>query len=273
MFVVVNVKDSGKRKIRKGRTVDSVREYKTSGSERFYIADVFDSRTGVNWEETAAFIGRHSRNILIDKRINLPENGPVSRFCADKYRNILLFNTLEMIFKQMYLAGCRGECVIYDPNGKYSFLLPRAARFSAMTTVITKREYVYYPVVSSLYKGFGAGVTVTDKKDLLQSDAVIIDTQGTLDIDSRTLFSVSENGITPKYAEGLNDLKALCPPYIDTIDFLGAVNQFNSDTRTENSLVRIFMRNEEDITASDLATEIINRKTGDSGIFFFAKNF
>lgn len=271
MFVVVNVKDSGKRKIRKGRTVDSVREYKTSGSERFYIADVLDSRTGVNWNETASFIGRHSKNILLNREIILPENCSVSRFYAHKFRNILLFNTLELIFKQMYLAGCRPECVIYDPNGKYSFLLPKAARFSAQTAVITNREYVYYPVVSSLYTGLGAGVTVTDKKDALKSDAVIIDTQGTLDIDSPTLFSVSDNGITPKYAEGLNDLKALCPPYIDTIDFLGAVHQFNGDKRTENSLVRIFRHNDRDVTASEIAEDIISRKSDDSRLFFFAK--
>lgn len=271
MFVVVNVKDSGKRKVRKGRTVDSVREYKTSGGERFYITDVLDSEVGVNWDETAAFIGRHSKNILLNKGIILPENCSVSRFCAHRYINILLFNTAELIFKQMYLAGCRPECVIYDPNGKYSFLLPKAARFSAQTTVITNREYVYYPVVSSLYTGMGAGVTVTDKKDALKSDSVIIDTEGSLDIDSDMLFSVSDNGITPKYAEGLNDLKALCPPYIDTIDFLGAVHQFNGDKRTENSLVRIFRRKDEDITVSCLAEEIINRKTGDCGRFFFAK--
>ena len=271
LFVIVNVKESGKRKIRKGHTVDKIREYKTSGAEKFYIADIYDSQTGVNWDEVAAYLGRHSRNVLLDRNITLPSNCPVRRFQGLKYRNILIFNTAEMIFRQMYLAGCRAECVIYDPFGQYGFLLEKAARFSARTTVVTDREYMYYPVVSSLYSGIGAGVTVTQDRSLLKSDCVIIDTQGTTDTEAPLLFSVKDNGITPKYAEGLNDLKALCPPYINVIDFLAAVYQFNKDNRTTDARVRIFSRKNEDVTTTALAEEMINNISQHNKRILFTK--
>lgn len=271
LFVVINVKESGKRKIRKGHTVDRIHEYRTSGAEKFYIADVYDSQSGVNWEEVAAYLGRHSRNVLLDRNIKLSDNSPVRRFQGLKYRNILLFNAAEMIFRQMYLSGCRTECVIYDPFGQYSFLLEKAARFSARTTVVTEREYMYHPAVSSLYTNFGAGVTVTNDEGVISPDAVIIDTCGNLSIHSDTLFSVKGNGITPKYVQGLNDLKALCPPYINVIDFLAAAYQFNNDPRTKDSAVRVFRRKNGDISASDLAEEMINRRTQDNGRLIFLK--
>lgn len=269
MFVVVNVKESGKRKIRKGRTVDKIHEYFTSGGERFYITDVLDSSAGVNWAEAAAFIGRHCGHVLLDKRIILPEDCPVQRFCAHKYKNVLLFNTVGLILRQMYLAGCRPSCYINDPIGKYACLLPEVARFSAQTTVITDKGFLYYPVVSSLYAQIGAGVTVTDKAENISSDAVIIDTDGSMNISSEQLFSVCANGIMPKYADGFNDLKSLCPPCIDSIDFLGAVYEFNRDKRLENSFVRIFSQNNNDISVSQLTEKFITRKTGDCGKLFF----
>lgn len=272
MFVVVNVKESGKRKIRKGRTVDKVHEYFTPGGERFYITEVLDSSAGVNWEEAASFIGRHCSHVLLDRRIVLPEDCPVQRFCAEKYRNVLLFNTVGLILRQMFLAGCRPACYINDPNGRYAFLLPKVARFSAQTTVITDKGFLYYPVVSSLYTQFGAGVTVTHRSENISSDAVIIDTDASMNFSYPLLFSVDSNGIAPKYADGFNDLKSLCPPCVDSIDFLGAVYEFNRDKRLENSFVRIFSQNDADISVSQLAERLINRKTGDCGRLFFAEN-
>lgn len=269
MFVVINVKDSGKRKIRKGRTVDKVHEYFTSGGEKFYITDVLDSGVGVNWNETAAFIGRHSNHVLLDRRIILPVDCPVQRFTAQKYRNILIFNTVGVILRQMFLAGCRPQSFIYDPDGEYSFLLSKIAQFSAQTTVITEKNYFYYSHVSELYTQYGAGVTVTDEIGSIPSDAVVIDTQGDMKCTSDMFFSVSDNGITPKYADGFNDIKAMCPPYIDSVDFLGAVYEYNRDKRLENSVCRIFMHNDENFSVSELSEMFINRKNGDQGRLFF----
>lgn len=271
MFVVVNVKESGKRKIRKGRTVDRVRECRTSGGERFYIADVLDSATGVNWNETASFLGRHSKNILLNKKIFLPENCPVKRYDALRYRNILIFNTAEMILRQSFLAGCRSECVIFDRDGKYGFLLHKAARFAFHTTVVTKKEYLYFSAVSSLYKSIGASVTVTDEIAKIPPNVIVLDTDGMCNMASDFLFSVRDNGITPKYAEGLNDLKALCPEYIDSVDFLGAVYEYNRDKRPENATVRIFSNNGENITAAEIAQDLIKRKKEDLDKLFLVK--
>lgn len=268
MFVVVNVKESGKRRIRKGRTVDKVREIRTSGSERFYIADVLDSSDGVNWNEVAAFLGRHSRNVLTGKNILLPESCPVRRYDAAKYKNILLFNTAEMILKQAFLAGCRTECVIYDRDGKYSFLLHKAVRFACHTTVVTDKEYLYFSAAASLYKNIGASVTVTDKSEKTSSDTLVVDTDGVRDIKSEFLLSVNNNGAVPKYTEGLNDLKCLCPEYIDTIDFLGAVYEYNGDKRPENAVVRVFSKDGENITTARLIEKLICRKTENMGKLF-----
>ena len=64
MFVILNVVSSGKKKTKKGKAVRKVSEFRTNGGERFYIVDVNDSANGVDWDEVAAFIGKHSSRVL-----------------------------------------------------------------------------------------------------------------------------------------------------------------------------------------------------------------
>ncbi len=261
LFVVVNVKDSGKRKVKRGRTVEKVNEYFTGGGERFYIADVLDSEKGVNWDEVARFLGRHSSHILINKKISLPENSAVSRFEPVKFKNVLIFNTLELLLKQMYLAGCRTVCYINDPKGDYALQLPKIAAYSAQTTVITDNRFRYLSQIAQVYDKFGAGVVLSDKADIKNSNAVVIDTAGTVFGGAGVIFSPFDNGITPKYIDSFNDIKSLCPPFLESIDFLGAVYELNREKRLNSAICRTFSHCGNDIRVLDLLERLIPRKT------------
>ncbi len=257
MFVIVNVKPSGKRKIKKGRTVEKVYEYFTAKGERFYVADVLDSEKGVDWNEVAHFLGRHSSHILLNKNIILPENANVGRFEPVAFKNLLIFNTLELLLKQMYLAGCRATCYINDPKGEYYSLLDKIARYSARTTVITSDKLRYITKAAMIYDDYGAGISITERASIQSDNAVIIDTSGTFFGKRGVVFSAFDNGITPKYTDGFNELKALCPPYISTVDFLGAVYELNRDKRLDSALCRMFSFAGDDISALQILEKLV----------------
>lgn len=263
MFVIVNVKQTGKRRIKKGRTVEKVYEHFNTGGERYYIADVLAGEKGVDWDEVSRFLGRHSSRILLDKNVILPENSKVSRFEPVLFKNLLIFNTLELILKQMYLAGCRTNCYINDPKGEYFSFLPAIARYSARTTVITSNRFRYVYQAAKLYSDFGAGVSVTENADVLSDDAIVIDTAGTFFGKKGIVFSPFNNGITPKYTDGFNEFKVLCPAYIETVDFLGAVFELNQNRKLESALCRMFTLDGYDIKTVELLEQLMpaNKKT------------
>ena len=236
MFVILNIVESGKRKIKRGKTVNHVREVSTTGGERFYIVDVCDSAKGVNWDEVSYFIGKHSKKVLLDRQFSFPEFTPLVRFEAMHFRNLLLFNTLELILREMYLSGLKIRCIINDPLALYSSCLSKIVRFASHTTVVTNCDYRYFSEVQGLYNEYGAGVTVCDKAPVADAGTFIIDTSCSFESDDMGyLFSV-EKGIIPLTVEGFSHLKVLCPSYIDSIDFLGAVYEMNRD----NSLAQAF---------------------------------
>ncbi len=260
MFVILNIKASGKRRIKKGKTVGTVREQLTYGNEKFYIADIFDSAAGVNWNEAAAFLGRHGKRVLLSRSLILPENCPLKRFSAEKYRNVLVFNSVTEIIRQLYSIGERIHCCIYDPNGAYVFMMPKIAEYAAKTTVVTNSPVLYDSAVFSIYKQTGAGITVTDSKCSLFQGDIVIDTSGLIKSDEQLVFSISNNGCFPKHTEGFNDLKSMCPPYIDPLDFLGAMYELNREYRLSRSAARVFLKDEKAFTLSELAALILNRQ-------------
>ena len=178
MFVILNIVESGKRKVKRGKTVDNVRDVQISCGERFYIVDVCDSEKGVNWDEVSYFIGKHSKKVLMDNRYGFPEFTSLSRFDALHFKNILLFNTLEMVLKEMYLSGIRVRCIINDKSARYSSYLQKVVRFASQTTVVTDNSFRYFSEISNIYEKYGAGVTITDSIPGTDEKTFVIDTSG-----------------------------------------------------------------------------------------------
>lgn len=259
MFVILNIVESGKRKIKRGKTVNEVREVSTLGGERFYVVDVCDSEKGVNWDEVSYFIGKHSKKVLLDRQFCFPDFTPLTRFEPLHFKNLLLFNTLEMILREMYLSGIRIKCIINDPSAVYSSCLSKIARFSSQTTVITKYDYRYFSEIRGLYAEYGAGVTISEKIPSPDERTFILDTSCSFENkDIGYLFSATK-GITPLTVEGFNHLKVLCPSYIDGIDFLGAVYEMNRDNSLSDAFCAEFLCNGERKTVSDMMTDLKKR--------------
>ena len=259
MFVILNIVESGKRKIKRGKTVSHVQEVSTSGGERFYIVDVCDSEKGVNWDEVSYFIGKHSKKVLLDRQFSFPEFTPLVRFEAMHFRNLLLFNTLELILREMYLSGLKIRCIINDPLALYSSCLSKTVRFASHTTVVTNCDYRYFSEVQGLYNEYGAGVTVCEKAPAADDGTFIIDTSCSFENNGKGyLFSVSE-GITPLTVEGFSHLKVLCPSYIDSIDFLGAVYEMNRDNSLAQAFCADFLFYGERKSVSEVMSELKSR--------------
>ena len=256
MFVILNIVESGKRKIKRGKTVSQVREVSTTGGERFYVVDVCDSEKGVNWDEVSYFIGKHSKKVLLDRQLSFPEFTPLVRFEAMYFKNLLLFNTLELILREMYLSGMKIRCIINDPLALYSSCLSKIVRFASHTTVVTNYDYRYFSEVQGLYNEYGAGVTVCEKAPSPDAQTFIIDTAGSFKNNGKGyLFSVT-GGITPLTVEGFNHLKVLCPAYINCIDFLGAVYEMNRDNSLASTFCADFLFYGERKSVSEVMSEL-----------------
>lgn len=252
MFVILNVVNSGKKKIKKGKTVRKVSEFRTSGGERFYIVDVNDSETGVDWDDVTSFIGKHSARVLAADNISFNKECALRKFSGAKFSNILIFNTLGIMIKEMYLSGLRIKCYINDPKGNYAFLLSHIARYSAETVVITKNEYRYFSQVQALYNDIGAGVVITDRIKEAESHSIIIDTDNTFDYHGKGILFSSSRGIMPGKTDGFDDIKRLCPSYINENLFLAAVNEFNYEKRLSRAYCSTFFKNCEEIPVSEI---------------------
>lgn len=256
MFVIINIVETGKKKIKRGKTVSSVRDFHMSGGERFYIVDVCDSEKGVNWDDVSYFIGKHRKKVLMDENFSFSEFSNLERFNAKKFRNLLLFNTLEMVLREMYLSGIRIRCVINDPKGLYDRNLSKIARFSAQTTVVTENNIRYFSEICDMYAKYGAGITVTDVMPQTDEKTFIIDTTGELDCcDKGYLFSPMK-GIRPLDADGFSHIKAMCPSYIDTTSFLGAVYELNKDKSLESACCSLLFFKNKKCSVSEMTDEI-----------------
>lgn len=249
MFVILNITESGKRKIRKGQTVSNVSEISVHGGERFYVVDVKDSEKGVNWFDVASFIGQHSNKVLMDRRFDFSEFVPLCRFEPMHFKNILLFNTAEIILKELYLSGMRIKCSINDPNGNYSAYLRKTARFAAQTTVITNNEFRYFAEIQSVYLQLGAGITISQNKAAENKNNFMIDT-----VDC----SISCGGykFTPFSVDGFNYLRVMCPSYIDAIDFFGAFFELNKYESLSSAFCRSMLCENICMTVSEMVDVI-----------------
>ncbi|MBR5497097.1 MAG: hypothetical protein IKV76_03860 [Clostridia bacterium] len=259
MFVILNVVSSGKKKTKKGKAVRKVSEFRTNGGERFYIVDVNDSANGVDWDEVTAFIGKHSSRVLAGENIRFGDDCSVKKFTGEKFFNMLIFNTLSIIIKELYLSGLRTKCYINDKKGQYAFLLPLIARYSAETIVITKNDYRYFSQVQSVYDEIGAGVVITDSIKDAESHSIIIDTDNTFDYRGKGFLFSACRGFIPAKTEGFDDIKKLCPGYIDENVFLAAVNEFNFEKRLSRAYCLSFIENNEEITVTELVEYMKNR--------------
>ena len=256
MIVVLNLVESGKKKVRKGQTVRKVTEHQTGGGERFYIVDVSDSETGVNWDEVAAFIGRHSARVITDRTLYLPDDSILKRFTNEKFINILLFNTMSMIFKELYMSGFRTKCYINDRDGKYSYLLPCIAGYSGETVVVTRNDYRYFPQIQSVYGEFGAGVTVTAGRCEPEMHSFIIDADGTYPYNGKGILFSAHSGISPCRVEGFDDIRKMCPAFIDDNDFLGAMYEMNREKRLSHAFCATMCSDAEEKTVHEIIQEL-----------------
>lgn len=220
MFVILNITESGKKRIRKGQSVSGVREISVHAGERFYVVDVFDSNNGVNWLDVSAFIGKHRNRVLMDRRFEFPEYAPLCRFEPIRFKNLLLFNTAEMILKELFLSGMRIRCIINDPKGEYCAYLRQMAKFAAQTAVRTSNEFRYFSEIQSIYHQYGAGITLSSSVSASGASDFLIDT-------ADCSFSVGRYKFTPSIVDGFNSLRVLCPAYIDILDFFGAFFELN----------------------------------------------
>ncbi len=234
MFVVLNVIDTGKRKIKRSKTVLNMRETLLDNNDKFFVVDVAQTQRGINQNDVENFLGSYSKKAVMNGYASKLLGGSVKPFVPDLFFNVLLFNTVAVMIKELYLCGMRTKCYINDPSGEFALMLSDIVRYSAQTVVITQNEHKYYPCVQTIYSDMGATVTITKKSKQIPTDAILIDTAGTMFGGGALTFS-TKNGIAPSEISGFENLKQLCPDFIDENIFLAAVYELtrNSDTLSE----------------------------------------
>ncbi|MCD7827149.1 MAG: hypothetical protein LUG85_01235 [Clostridiales bacterium] len=241
MFIILNFLSVSARKIRRGKTVDRIREIRTGGGERFYILDVLENQKGVNWSEVENFVGAWGRSVLIGEGYSLPQSSSLRKFDCTPFKCLLLYNTASLILRELYLSGCRMRCVVNDTGGKYAVQLEKIVKFSAETTVVTMNSHRYFDECRRLFTEYGAGISVAESCGSIGENDIVIDTDGDYS-GGGIVFSPTGNGFTPLYTDGFNDLKALCPPNINALDFLGALYIKNNEIRLDSAACRMMLK-------------------------------
>lgn len=257
MFVILKIIRIDKRRIKKGRTINSVRIVNTGKGQCFYEIEVLSGEEGIAWSEVVNLIGRHSRNVLVPEGYILPADAPVKRFCSNEFRNILLFNTINHVFRELFYLGGRAVCVVNDPDGAYAQYLCRIVKYIPRITVVTENEFRYFPHIRNIYSDYGAGITLCDSIEKTDGNAVILDTAGTVSSCGRTVFS-PVNGFSPGRPDGFDEILGFCPDYINQTDFLAAVYRFNRMTELDGALCRTFLSAGRSFTLFETARHILN---------------
>lgn len=255
MFVIINVKASGRKKIKRGKTVDRVFEQTTENGERFYIIDALDSEKGVNWDEVSYFVGGNRRSVLLDRSYALPEFSKLKRFEPYEFSNILLFNTVNIIFRELYLSGCRIKCFIIDKNGDFPHLAEKAVRYASETTIVTDNKFKYLNEAAWLYDYYGASLTVSDCASA-DDGAIVIDTGKTSGYSGKGVLFSLDRGFSPLEPDGFYFLKSKCPPYIDIRDFFGAALEYNKETSLLDASCGTLLSNGSPVTAAQAAESV-----------------
>ena len=262
MFVVLKIQKTDKRTVKRGKTIHDVRLVSTGGGQCFYEVTALAGENGVSWAEVAAITGNHGRHLLLSDDVHLPEDCPVARFDSSHFRNILIFNTVELILKELFFMGARMRCIVNDPDGLYSEHIRKIVRFSAHTTVVTENGFRYFSAVRDIYSDMGAGVTLTDNISNISHDALCIDTSGTLRGENSRTFSPFR-GISPFRADCRGGADRFCPSYINSIDFLGAMLRLNGKTALSQAVCRSFMLDGKPFTPYELARLIKDGENAD----------
>ena len=257
MFVILKIIRTDKRRIKKGRTINSVRIVNTGKGQCFYEIEVLSGEEGIAWSEVVNLIGRHSRNVLVPEGYIPPADAPVKRFCSNEFRNILLFNTINHVFRELFYLGGRAVCVVNDPDGAYAQYLCRIVKYIPRITVVTENEFRYFPHIRNIYSDYGAGITLCDSVEKTDRNSVILDTTGTVSSCGRTVFS-PVNGFSPGRPDGFDEILGFCPDYINQTDFLAAVYRFNRMTELDGALCRTFLSAGRSFTLFETARHILN---------------
>ncbi len=257
MFVILKIVRTDKRRVKKGRTINAVRIVNTGKGQCFYEIEVMSGEEGIAWNEVVNLIGRHSRNVLLPDGFYLPDEAPVKKFSSNEFRNILLFNTMNHVFRDLFYLGGRVGFVVNDPGGDYAQYLCRIVKYIPRITVVTENEFRYFPHIRNIYSDYGAGITLCDSVEKTDRNAVILDTTGTVPSCGRTVFSPA-NGFSPGRPDGFDEILGFCPDYINQIDFLAAVNRFNRMTETDNAVCRTFMSAGRSFTLFETARHMLN---------------
>ncbi len=271
MFVILKIVRTDKKKIRKGRTIGGVRIVNMGAGQCFYEIEVMSGENGINWDEISSFVGNHGKNLLAESSVSIPADSGLKKYDTTDFRNIMLFNSLKLVFRELFYMGNRVRCVVNDPSGIYAGKLKTIVPYAARITVVTENEFRYFSEIRDIYSVYGAGITLTDSFDEYGDDTVVLDTSGLLKTEKGILFSPS-NGFSPGRADGFDNILEFCPSYISQTDFLAAVCRFNSQPSLNDAFCRTFLHKNRNLTLFETAEYIADAKdsirTNKSIIFY-----
>lgn len=191
----------------------------------------------INWDKVAQITGRAGRNLVLPRRIQLPQGCPVRRFEPDAFRLQVLLNTCVDVIRHTKLPLYRKIVTLVDQDGAYTQFVPDLLCYCMTVKVVTAAQERYGTLSEKMMEELGASIVVTDHMEgsdgsmlIIAPDAeqavqvaqpVAVITAG--DIDRPALCKlVGDLRIQPK-----GDLAACVPKEIDALDFAAAMCQLS----------------------------------------------
>ncbi|MBQ2846850.1 MAG: hypothetical protein IJE74_01150 [Clostridia bacterium] len=216
--------------------------FSTENGLPFFILDVLEDKSGINWSLTEEKCGRYVSRIVAPRSITLPDNRRLKRFVPGISNGIFIFNTALDIIKKAKIAPEAVSITVIDRNASINAEIHRLLPFASAVRVVTSRPDRYSPVCERIYNEFGASIVIRpayepcDKKDIviccdgatsqsMQNAAVFSFRRG---IYGKIRFYCSGTELSEKHRE-------IIPDSIDSADFASALTELCGSTEYKSS--------------------------------------
>ncbi len=237
MFVVLKTVTPEKGFVKRRKQAKIIRKTpalvcKTEMGLPFYVLEVLEEKSGIDWTLTAEKCGRYASRIVASHGISLPDNSGLKRFIPISMNAILVFNTALKIIGNSDLPADKICVTLTDRNAVMPSRICELLPFASTVRVITSHPERFAPAAADAYENYGASLVIRSGYEPAKQPEIVICCDGAIlsSMNEAAVFvSKRKSGGKVRFSGcgvELSDYhKSIISPDIETVDFAGALTE------------------------------------------------
>ena len=209
----------------------------------FFILNVYEAKSGINWALTAQKCGRYASRVIAPRSLTLPDSSAIKRFVPSFMNSLLIFNTAAEIISMAKLPPEKICITLTDRTALHASRICRLLPLAACVRVVTAQPERYAAACSCAMTEYGASLVIRPSYEPSLKPDIVICCDGAVTCAmsnaaiftskrincGKIRFSGSGTLLTAKHTE-------LIPPSIDTVDFAGALTELCGSSEYKSSV-------------------------------------